>query len=186
MRIKIGEKSYKLNTKAITAIRFRAEYGFSASEKLKEVIEEPSSFSVLLACLVHVSIIGNKPDLETLLKYCNQDDEFMLKGFKVYQEIYKVENIRSRDHSDTEEDIKFDEFDTVALMGDCGIPERFLDELSIYQINHIITRYYQLKYKDPNSYKIASSKEVKASYGITKEKEASIEEALRVGVNLGE
>lgn len=185
MRIKIGEKNYKLNTKAITAIRFRAEYGFSPTEKIKEIVNDIESLRVLLACLVHTAIVGKKPNIENFLKICIKDNEFILKGIDVYNEIYRVEETLPKGSLSIDDSLKYDEFDTVALMGDCKIPERFLDELTISQINYIIMRQYQMKSRDPNAPKMAINEEIKANYNITPEREKAIAAALKAGENRG-
>ena len=73
-----------------------------------------------------------------------------------------------------------DEYKILALYAAAGLPERLLDELTIFNIADIIGVYYDIRSGKQHVRKMSAS-ERKALYGITPERERAVEEYLKRG-----
>ena len=178
MKIAINRKIYDCNTKAIAPIRFRSFFGFSF---LNEYTKDGADEKDLLVKLLYIAI--NNPDLpfSEFQKDCAEDENFLSSALFVQADMFGFENIQSREATEETAREEFDEFIILAQMAFCGIPERLLDELNLFQITKVIK--YCLDMKNPSQKpKVLSEKERKSIFGITPE----VEERIRLAIERGE
>lgn len=175
MKIRLNGKFYNCNTAAITPIRYRSFFGRSF---IVDFLKQEGEMKEVLEKLLYISIWDLGLPFSSFQKDCAEDKDFLSSALFVKECIfeYKKDNIQVSTDAEMSE-IEFDEFLVLAQMGDCHLPERLLDELSLFQIIEVIKHFYEMKNPQQKP-KVLQPKERKAIFGISPEVEARIKKAI--------
>jgi len=176
MKIAINGKIYKFNAAAITPVRYRSFFGRSF---LAEYIQPDSDVRLMLQKLLYIAMWDFDVPFSEFQAECAEDENFLSSAILIKECIFehKKDDMDVPPPDEGAPDIEFDEFLILAQMGDCHLPERLLDELSLFQIIEVIRHYYDMKNPQQKP-KVLQPKERKAIFGISPEVEAKIRKAL--------
>ena len=146
-QMEIGGVRFDMDSSAISALRYRAEYG----ESVINVIADCTSVDQLegqLLRMCHMMIPeANRPELPTLARLARKDPEFVIKAQLARMALLGVDPKAPKvDESPSSE--RFDEYQVLSLMACGGIDMALLYELPIMHIVSIIQRAADLK--DPD------------------------------------
>jgi len=144
MELLFKGKYYKVNAVFWTAVKYRLEYGKSVFDiggendfydKIKSYIN-----------LLYIAIEGEKPALSELLEdavkvesrlldFCILLHNKITKHYNLYEKYTKILNEKSLCiKAEEKKRDDFDELDILLMFSQTNLPERMLDEASVYQV----------------------------------------------------
>lgn len=140
MRVKmdLGGASYELDPAAISAIRYRAEYGDSIVNHLATT-QTTEEFEGHLLRMCHCMIPeANRPELLDFARQARRDGEFLLKAMVARDALWAVDP--RWDGGKDQGGEPLDEYSVLALMAMANIDMRLIFELPIMHIVAIAGR----------------------------------------------
>lgn len=140
MRVKmdLGGASYELDPAAISAIRYRAEYGDSIVNHLATT-QTTEEFEGHLLRMCHCMIPeANRPELLDFARQARRDEAFVIKALAARDALWAVD---PRWEGETDRGgALLDEYDVLALMAVANLDMRLIYELPIMHIVAIAGR----------------------------------------------
>lgn len=170
MRLLIHGTEYEVSTSFMTLLRYRAEYGQS-------FLNENRLDQEKLIQLIYEGLSGERPHYHKFRAEALTDGKFMAAAISFYNRLTKSNEKHAAKDAEPQD---VDEYKILALYAAAGLPERLLDELTIFNIADIIGVYYDIRSGKQHVRKMSAS-ERKALYGITPERERAVEEYLKRG-----
>lgn len=161
MRMVIGGVEFRLNPAAISAIRYRAEYGCSIVNDLAACDTAIEAEGRLLR-MAHMMIEGDRPELLTFAALAHEDKHFMEKALEARAALLSDDPLFSiKGQEDSE---PFDEYQVLALMASAGIGMQLIYEVPILHIVAIAGRYYDMMDTEKETYRPMDASEMSALY----------------------
>lgn len=147
-KMEVGGVQFELDSSAISALRYRAEYGESIVNAIADskTVDELDG-QLLRMCHMMISA-AHRPELPEFAKLARRDPEFQIKAQLARMALLGVDPKAPGADEPAEPSARFDEYQVVALMACGGIDMALLYELPIMHIVSIIQRAADLK--DPD------------------------------------
>ena len=147
IHMEIGGVRYEMDASAISALRFRAEYGDSIINKIADCASLDELEGQLLR-MCHMMIPeANRPELPAFAKIARKDPEFIIKAQLARMALLDTDPRAPKAEDDGTHE-RFDEYQVLALMACSGIDMGLIRELPIRHIVGIVQRTANLK--DPD------------------------------------
>lgn len=146
----IGGTQFSLSSAAISAIRYRAEYGDSIISHLG-ACETPEEAEGRLLRMCHCMMpAADRPELLTLASLAREDHSFMEKALAA-RDALMVEDPQWSGGGESDGE-PFDEYRVLALMAAAHIDMSLIYELPIMHLVGIAGRYFDAQDPDRTSY----------------------------------
>lgn len=153
---------YKLDPAAISALRYRAEYGESIINHLaacRDVREEEAR--LLRVCWMMIPT-ADRPELRTFAQAARRDGRFVAKARRAVDALLDVDPRAPRSDEPPEDDL--DEYAVVAAMAAAGMDTALVCELPILHLAGIAARRFEMDDPDKKSYRRMTREERSALY----------------------
>lgn len=162
LKMEIGGAHYAMDPAAISAIRYRAEYGESIVNDLAACTGQKETEGLLLR-MCHLMIpAADRPELLDFARQARRDGEFMRKGIAARNALLSVDPQAPR-HTESSTE-KFDEYMVLALMAGVGVDMGLIYELPIMHIVSIIGRLSDMRNPDKKTRRLLTEKEMAQLY----------------------
>lgn len=134
--MEVGGVRFRLDPSAVSAIRYRAEYGESAAE---------TGFDgKKLLRLFHIMIVPEeRRSLEELARLARKDKGFMRKTLEARDALMADDPLRPTGEEGARE--PFDEYQVLALMMAAGVEASLIYELPILHLVSVVQRAFEMK-----------------------------------------
>lgn len=168
LRMDLGGASYELDPAAISAIRYRAEYGDSIINHLA-ACQTAQELEGRLLRMCHCMIPeADRPELLELARQARDNKDFIPKAIAARNALFagdpRWEGGKGADGE------PFDEYQVLALMSAAHIDGRFIFELPIMHLVAIAGRCLDAQNPDKKTYKEMGSEEMALMYpGVRRE-----------------
>lgn len=162
MKMDLGGASYLLDPAAISAIRYRAEYGDSIINHLaacQTVEEREGRLLRMCHCMIPEA---DRPELLDFAKRARQDKDFLTKAITARNALL-VPDPRWDGHKGGDGDV-FDEYQVIALLGTAQVEQQWVYELPIMHLIAVIGRACDSQNPDKKAYKEMDSDEMALMY----------------------
>jgi len=148
---------------AISAVRYRAEYGDSAITHLAACETRKEQERVLFRLCYTMIPPECRPSVKEFAERAYQDGDFLQKALQLKDGLMIAdENAKSAGRGKSDE--KFDEYQILALMATAGVPGSLLHELPILHLLSIAARVGDMKSPKENV-RAMDAKERSAFFG---------------------
>ena len=146
-KMEVGGVQFELDSSAISALRYRAEYGESVVNAIADCTTVDQLEGQLLR-MCHMMIpVAHRPELPEFAKLARKDPEFTIKAQLARMALLDADPSAPK-VEDPSAHARFDEYQVLALMACGGIDMALLYELPILHIVSIIQRTAELR--DPD------------------------------------
>lgn len=144
--LELGGVRFKLNPAAISAVRYRAEYGDSAANQFHDSAGRLETERVLLRTCHQMIPEPDRPALLDFARLARRDGDFFTKALEAHAALFEADPLEP-DGRPTGSVI-FDEYEILAIMAEAHIDLALIYELPILHLLSVVRRY--AKRKDPN------------------------------------
>ena len=164
LRMEIGGTEFQLDPSAISAIRFRAEYGESIINKLSDC-RSGAELEGLLLRMCHMMIpLADRPELLDLARLARRDPDFLRKALKARAALLAGDPKRKPRAKSAEETESYDEYKVLALVAVAGVDMSLIYELPIMHLMSIANRVFELRNPDQKTYRPMTQEEMTQLY----------------------
>lgn len=142
---------YKLDPAAISALRYRAEYGESIVNHLAACRDGREEEARLLRVCWMMIPPADRPELRTFARAARRDGRFVAKARRAVDALLDVDPQAPK--GGEPDGGEFDEYDVVAVMAAAGMDLALVYELPILHLAGIAARYFEMQDPDRKSYR---------------------------------
>lgn len=160
LEMEIGGAAFQLNPAAISAVRYRAEYGESIVVSLGDCTSYNDMEGKLLRLCHQMIPPAQRPPLLDFARLARRDAAFQHKAQTACDALLKPDDT---DHVGKSEK-PFDEYDVLALMTAAGMDMALIYELPILHLAAIARRCFELKNPGHKTYHEMSGEELAVLY----------------------
>lgn len=162
LEMELGGAKYRLDPAAISALRYRAEYGDSILNHLAESKSPHEEEARLLrVCWMMISP-ADRPELSVFARHARRDGRFYPKARRAVDELLSVDPRMPKGGESG--GANFDEYDVVALMSAAHMDMSLLYELPILHLAGIAARYFELQNPEHRERRFMTKEERSALY----------------------
>lgn len=162
MNVEIGGVWFALDSAAVSAVRYRAEYGDSVINHMRCCGSRREEESVLLRICCLMIQEAKRPNLKEFARLARHDGRFVEKGRRALDALLSVDPLMDLPETDVEESA-IDEYQILALMAAGGIDTALIYELPLLHIISIVSR-RSPRNSEERDYHKYSSKEMAELY----------------------
>lgn len=164
MRMEIGGRAFRLETAAVSALRYRAEYG----ESVVVAMARPGGLRALEGRLLRMCRMmipaPERPELEELARLARRDGDFVRKGLRARDALLAGDEAMEKWLSASDGGGDFDEYEIVCALMAAGVDLRLLWELPLLHLAGLAGRYIALRDPDSKTYRKLSREEMRCLY----------------------
>lgn len=162
LRLEIGRVQVSLDPAAVSAIRYRAEYGESVVNDLA-ACETVSDTERTLLRMLRCMIPGDKrPSLLELARMARRDSAFLRKAVAARDALLQPDP--RRHDIGSEDGDPFDEYTVLALMAAAGVDMGLIYELPILHLVGVVSRYFESQDAERTDYRKLNGDEMAKLY----------------------
>lgn len=144
----IGGVKFRMDPAAISAIRYRAEYGDSIVNHLADCQTADEAEGRLLRMCHCMIPAADRPELLDFAKLARKDEDFIVKALVARDELMGEDpQWHGKDDS---ADQSFDEYRVLALIAAAHLDMTLIYELPIIHLVGIAGRYFEAQSNDPD------------------------------------
>lgn len=162
LEMELGGAKYRLDPAAISALRYRAEYGDSILNQLMECKSSQEEEARLLRICFMMIPPADRPELRAFARQARRDGRFYGKARRAVDELLSVDPRMPKGGEPGGAD--FDEYDVVALMSAAHMDMGLLYELPILHLAGIAARYFELQNPEHRERRFMTKEERSALY----------------------
>lgn len=162
LKMEIGGVRYQFDTAAISALRYRAEYGESVINHLAACRDGREEEARLLRVCWMMIPPADRPELRDFARTARRERHFAEKARRAAEALLDVDPGAPKGGEPGCED--FDEYDVVAIMAAAGMDTALLYELPILHLAGIAARYFEMQDPDRKSYRPMTREERSTLY----------------------
>ena len=159
MELRLGGQKFRLETAAVSALRYRAVYGGSVAGHLDACPSRERAEGVLLR-MVHMMIPPEeRPPLLELAALARRSGDFFAQGLQARDALLNADPRAPAGEPGAE---PFDEYEVLALMASAGVDAALIHTLPILHLAGIAARTFALKKAPPPDCRRPMSQEGRA------------------------
>lgn len=156
VELHLGGRKFRLETAAVSALRYRAAYGNSVVNHLAACTGWKRAEGVLLR-MVHMMIPpGERPPLLELAALARRGGGFLAQGLKARDALLDADPRAPAGEPGAE---PFDEYGVLALMAAAGVDGALIHTLPVLHLAGIAARTFALKRTDSKTYRPMSQED---------------------------
>ena len=161
LELEIGGERLRLNPAAISALRYRAQYGKSVVTDLMGAAT-PEQLEACLIRLLHVMQEEEALSLLDMAALCRRDAQFLQKAIAARDALLDASKAQKHDEP-VEGAEPFDEYRVLALMAAARLDMSLLHELPILHLLEVVTLCFEGR-SEKKAYRPMNQKELHALY----------------------
>lgn len=163
LELALGGERYLLDPAAISAVRYRAEYGCSVVTDLSGCQTAKSVERVLLRMCRMMIPPAQRPSLEAFARAARRDGRFFAKAQRARSALLAVDPAQPPPAGAPDGE-PFDEYGVLALMALTGVDMGLLYELPITHLVGILRRCGDIRDPDCKTYRLMTADEMARLY----------------------
>lgn len=164
LRMEIGGVWFDLDPAAISALRYRAEYGDSIVNHLAASTTLQEAEGRLLRMCRMMIPAADRPELPDFTELAGRDPAFMSKAITAKNALLNVDGRLSMEDREAQDGEPFDEYDILVMLAAAHMDAALIYELPIMHLAGIAGRYFALQDPERKSYRKMTSTEMTAMY----------------------